>query len=196
MTTLAYRATPVGNDPHLPTTPQQKGLEPGKPLLVTLVLRRNHEGDATTRAKGAPALPPGQSKPLDSYALAARQNAIQTTMTTVTNFVVSRGMTVVEADAARRAVVVSGTVAQMSAAFAVDHSLPQSQPSQPGHRADGPRSNATTYRGGDGFSVDVPAELAGVVQGFLMDFEWVRRVRAQLRSQRRSARGAAELHAA
>jgi len=195
MSTLATRPAPLGDAEHATATPRQKGPTPGKTLLVTLVLRRNHGAAAAAHAADIAAPLQAEPKPLNSYALAARQNAVQTAITTVTNFVTSHGMTVVEADAARRKVVVTGTVAQMSAAFAVDHSLPRSRPSHPGHSAYAPDSSARAHHGGDGFSVTVPAELTGVVQGFLMDFEWVRRVRAQLRSQRRSAGPAAELDA-
>jgi len=195
MTTPAHHSAVMGDDAQAATTPKPSGDGPGKRLLVTLVLRRSAEGTATAHQAPVPAMSPEQQGLVHSRASALHRSAIESAISAVTSYVGARGMTVVEADAGRRTVIVAGSVAQMSAAFARDHSLLRLRPTQRGHQTLVPGSSTRTHRGGTGLSVDVPDGLAGAVQGLLMDFEWIRRVRAHVYSQRRAARSSAELQA-
>jgi kumamolisin len=68
----------------------------------------------------------------------------------VTDFATAAGLNVVETNAARRTVVLSGTVGQMSAAFRVNLGHYQTADQE--------------YRGREGF-IYVPVELANIVEG-------------------------------
>jgi subtilase family serine protease len=96
------------------------------------------------------ALPRGQRQPLSRDTFAAQYGAAQTDIDQITIFAQTQGLKVVETSLARRTVVLSGTVEQMSQTFAVDFS-----------RYQGPND---VYRGFEG-SVYVPANLADVIEG-------------------------------
>jgi kumamolisin len=108
-------------------------------LDVTLVLRPKNDG----------ALQPGT---LSRQALAERYGAAPTDIAKVEAFARENGLTIVKSDAARRSVLLRGTVAAMNAAFGV--SLKRYQ------------NDAVTYRGREG-SISVPVALKDVVRAVL-----------------------------
>ena len=93
---------------------------------------------------------PGQRKYLTREQFAANHGADVADLTAVAAFAKAHGLAVLESDAARRSVVLSGTTQSMNGAFGV--SLQQYE------HAGG------TYRGRTG-SLSVPGDLAGVVEG-------------------------------
>ncbi|HEX3550473.1 MAG TPA: S53 family peptidase [Candidatus Elarobacter sp.] len=82
--------------------------DPGERLEVTVLLRRGAE------------LPPAEpGKHVDRATFAARYGATKRDVGLVRRFATDYGLAVVEADAARRTVILSGTVANFNAAFGV-----------------------------------------------------------------------------
>jgi kumamolisin len=127
---------------------------------VTIVLRRRPDGPPLPDHSHFATTPPSQRQRLPADEFAARYGAAQEDIDRVTAFAREHGLTVVEANAARRAVVVSGTTRQMNQAFAVtlgryQHEITPARNQQ--HRSE-------TYRGRDGF-VHIPTELAGIILG-------------------------------
>jgi kumamolisin len=94
--------------------------------------------------------PVGQSKFLSREDFAARYGASQADLDAVAEFARSHGLSVVESSVARRTVVVSGSVAQMMQAFAVELGNYESPTEK--------------YRGREG-CVHVPNDLADIVEG-------------------------------
>jgi hypothetical protein len=132
--------------------------DPGETLDVTVSLRR--------RPDGPPPPDPGQlaaaahKEPLPHDEFVALYGASQDDIDKVVAFASANGLAVVEVHPARRQVVLRGTVAQMSAAFAVqlqryEHELPI------GRRGD---ARVENYRGREG-QIHVPAELAPIIVG-------------------------------
>jgi len=93
---------------------------------------------------------PGRRQFLSQEELASRHGAAQADLDKVAAFARANGLKVVETNAARRLVVLSGTVAQMNKAFAVDLG-----------RYESPEE---TYRGREGH-IHLPNDLAGIVEG-------------------------------
>src|SRR5439155_11853947 len=91
---------------------------------------------------------------------AARYGASPEDLKMVAKFVKGRGLKVVETHAARRSVVASGTVAQMSKAFAVPLGRYQHQVIL----RRGAKPQKQTYRGRDGF-IHIPKDLQGIIIG-------------------------------
>lgn len=89
---------------------------------------------------------------------------------TVTSWLTSKGLNILEADGGRRRIVVEGTAAKMNAAFAIKlnwYRAPDRRPRRPRRDRDGQRSAAAgegeiSYRGFEG-PVHLTAELVGVV---------------------------------
>jgi hypothetical protein len=122
------------------------------------------------RPPGAPAAPdheywantpPGRRQFLSRAELASKYAAAAADMEQVAGFARSKGLTVLEVHAARRTVAVSGTVAQLSDAFAVD--LGQ-YTSEAGAAAGASGAGGETYRGREG-AVHVPEDVAELVEG-------------------------------
>ena len=109
---------------------------PGAPALPDLTQR------------GASAVPAGATLTRETFA--ATYGAAQPDLDQVAAFAKDHGLTVVESDAARRTVVLSGTVAQVQTAFGVELATYKSE--------------EETYRGREGV-VQLPAELVPVVEG-------------------------------
>src|SRR5690242_16869645 len=86
---------------------------------VTVVLRRRVDGPAAPGPDNF-LLPPRQRPRLSDDDFTSLYGASPQDMGQVTDFVTSHGLSVVESNAARRTVVVSGTVKQMSRAFIVE----------------------------------------------------------------------------
>jgi kumamolisin len=120
--------------------------DPTERISVTIMLQPPAAGASTAH------LAPQLSKRtyLSRDELAAQRGAPMDAMLAVERFAVDAGLFVREADAARRSVVVEGTVAQLKDAFRVDV-----------RRFRGPDGQ---YRGRVG-TIQIPAELGGMVSG-------------------------------
>ena len=124
---------------------------PDERIEVTLRLRARTPVAHALSANGAgDDTHPGQRKYLSREEFAASHGADTADLGAVAGFAKAHGLAVVESDAARRSVVLSGTTQSMNAAFGV--SLQQYE------HAGG------TYRGRVG-TLSVPGDLAGVVEG-------------------------------
>jgi kumamolisin len=122
--------------------------EPTERLQVTMLLRRRARQDLAARVAAiASGRAPGPCLSRDEFA--KRHGADAADLSAVRAFAAARGLAVEQEDAARRTVLLSGTVAQFSAAFGV----------QLHHMTHGGRS----YRGRSG-SIQLPADLADVVE--------------------------------
>ena len=129
-------------------------------LSVTIVLRRRPDGPRVPEPDHYLRTPPAERPRMPQPAFAARYGAEAGEIEKVAAFVRGHGLTVDETNAARRIVVVSGTVGQFNRAFNVtlhnyEHEVQRS-----------PRAARHTeaYRGYDGF-IHVPAELAEIIVG-------------------------------
>lgn len=119
--------------------------DPNETLTVTVRLRRRPD---------APPLPdpsaPGPRKIISHADFAASYGAAQADVDQVTAFAKANGLKLVDANLARRSVILSGTVAQMNKAFGVDLAKYQTP--------------TEVYRGREG-AVQLPANLANIVEG-------------------------------
>jgi kumamolisin len=124
---------------------------PDERIEVTLRLRAKAPIAHALAATGAgDDTHPGQRKYLTRAQFAASHGAETSDIDAVTAFAQSHGLAVLQTDAARRSVVLSGPTQAMNTAFGVtleDYEHP-----------------GGTYRGRTG-SVSVPADLAGIVEG-------------------------------
>ncbi len=128
-------------------------------MTVTIVSRRRPDGPRVPDHSYYRDTPPAERPRLSSEEFARKYGADQADIDKVTAFVAGHGLKVVETNAGRRTVVVSGTVQQFSKAFGVTLSEYEHQVART------PGSLATeTYRGRDGF-IHVPAELAAIIVG-------------------------------
>jgi kumamolisin len=119
-------------------------------FTVTIILRRRSDGPPPPAA--AAFMAPRERMSRDAFV--EKYGAAPDDIAKVVDFAKSQGLTVADTDPAQRSVVVSGTVAQMSRAFAV--SLGKYEQSV--------ASETETYRGREGY-IHVPAELADVIVG-------------------------------
>jgi kumamolisin len=125
------------------------------------------------RKPGAPPLPdheywmrtpPGSRKFLSPEEFAAQYGAEQKDIDAVVDFGRSNGLTVLEAHAGRRSVILTGTVAQMNAAFGVElqsYEAPSPQPSRSTRKAAAVPTQ--TYRGYSG-AISLPQAVADLVE--------------------------------
>ncbi len=88
-------------------------------LTATIVLRRRTDGAPVPDAAHYAATPPSQRSRLSHDEFAQRYGAAEADIAKVEAFAKSYGLMVVGVNAARRTVVVSGTVAQFNGAFGV-----------------------------------------------------------------------------
>ena len=138
-------------------------VEPNEKMSVTIVLRRRLDGPPTPDIDSFSTIPLGRRRRLPPDEFAAKYGASADDIYQVTEFAKANGLTIVETDAAGRTVIVSGTVAQMSAAFAVDlHLYETTLPQSRTRKRDGVTTE--TYRGRDGF-IHVPAHLVSIIVG-------------------------------
>jgi kumamolisin len=122
--------------------------DPDEKLTVSIRVRRRHDAPAMPGLRDYAPNAPRQRFTREE--LAAKFGASPQDLERVAQFGEEYGLKVVESSIARRTVVLSGTVAQMNRAFAVDLG-----------RYESPRG---PYRGREG-AVNLPKELDGVVQG-------------------------------
>jgi kumamolisin len=122
--------------------------EPTERLNVTLLVRRRARQDFAARVAAiASRRSPGPFLSRDEFA--KRHGAEASDLTAVRAFAAARGLAVEQEDAARRTVVLSGTVAQFSAAFGVQlHRMTHA---------------GGSYRGRTG-AIQLPADLSGIVE--------------------------------
>jgi kumamolisin len=149
---MASRHTIPGSERH--ALEGAKAIGPARPderIEVTLRLRAKTPVAHALTANGAgDDTHPGQRKYLTREEFAASHGAEAQDLASVAAFAKANGLAVVESNAARRSVVLSGTTQSMNEAFGV--SLQQYE------HASG------TYRGRTG-TLSVPGDLAGVVEG-------------------------------
>jgi kumamolisin len=129
-------------------------------LRVTIVLRRRPNGHAVPGPAHYLHTPPTERRRLAQADFAARYGADPAEIERVADFARSHGLTVDETHAARRTVVVSGTVAQFNDAFGITLQNYEHQV----ERAPRAGKRTETYRGYDGF-IQVPADLTEVIVG-------------------------------
>ena len=127
-------------------------------LRVTIVLRHRSDGPPLPDPGNFANSLPKDRPQLTAEEFAERYGADPADITRVVAFAEENGLRFVETHADQRTVVVSGTVEQMSKAFAV--SLGRYEVVNP----DGDKSATITYRGRDGF-IYIPAALAGIITG-------------------------------
>jgi kumamolisin len=134
--------------------------DPDEILDVTIVIRRRPDGPSLPDHEYFLSTPPAQRQRMPEEEFAAKYGASQEDLDQVVAFAQSHGLTVLETNAARRLVVVRGTVAQVSAAFAVELARYEHEV-QVGRQR---RRQSETYRGRDGV-VSIPSSLDGIIVG-------------------------------
>jgi Pro-kumamolisin, activation domain len=142
-----------------PTARRMGPSDPNENITVTIVLRRRPDGPPLPKPEDFLKIPPAQRSRMSAEEFARTYGASQEDIDKVTEFVRNAGLNVVEVHPARRTVIVSGTVAQMNAAFAVDLGRYE-------HEVTRRRNDKRTemYRGRDGF-IHVPAALTAIIIG-------------------------------
>jgi len=137
--------------------------DPKEKFSVTLVLRRRPDGPPPPGLGAFSAIPAGTFRRMPASEFAVKYGASADDIRRVTEFAEVHDLTVTEIRPAARSVVLSGTVAKMSEAFAVDLNVYRSPRPKRGRK---PAREETyqTYRGRDGF-IYLPAGLADVVLG-------------------------------
>ena len=151
--------------PRLPRARLVGPADPGEAVQVTLSIRRNPAAPPLPDHEDWVDTPPGRREFLTPEQFTARYGATQQDLDAVTTFASEHGLRVAEANAGRRSVVLSGTVAQMNDAFDVtlnDYEVPgQAEPSVfTGRRGLVP---AQTHRGYEG-TVQLPSAIADIVE--------------------------------
>ena len=132
----------------------------GETFSVTIALRRRSDGPPLPDFDHFLQTPPTQRQRMAQDEFAAKYGAHPDDIAAVEAFARSHQLSIVKSHAARRTVVVSGTVAQMSQAFQVELGRYRRLHSPRRRRAPRPE----TYRGRDGY-IHIPKALAGVVVG-------------------------------
>ena len=130
-------------------------------LKVTIIVRRRPDGPAVPDHAYYAATPPSQRRRLPEAEFVQKYGAAEDDLAAVTRFAEAQGLEVLDRNAARRSIVVSGTVAQFNEAFRTTLNNYQHQVSRsPG----GTDRRTETFRGYDGF-INVPEDLADVIVG-------------------------------
>jgi kumamolisin len=134
--------------------------DPKEVFQVTIALRRRPGGPPLPDFDYFAKTNPKDRPRLSADEFAAKYGADQADINKVVGFAQTHGLTVVETNAGRRTVIVSGTLAQMEEAFAVNLGLYEQESVV--RRGDKPVKE--TYRGRDGF-IHVPSDLTKVIVG-------------------------------
>jgi kumamolisin len=135
----------------LPGARQLAPADPAERLEVSVIVRRRAAGAMQTRVTAMAAGERGQAY-LSREEFATAHGAETADLAAVRRFATAHGLAVLQEHAARRTVILSGTVAQFCAAFGVQlHQM---------EHAGG------TYRGRTG-EIQLPAELDGIVEAVL-----------------------------
>ncbi|KIJ94564.1 hypothetical protein K443DRAFT_12001 [Laccaria amethystina LaAM-08-1] len=144
-------------------SPSAKALgiaNPNESFAVTIVLRRRLDGAPLPDHDFFLKTPPSQRQRMSSSEFAVLYGASSQDIDKVTKFVTAHHLTVVDTHAARRTLIVSGTVQQMESFFATrlgrfEHQIVRGATDQP---------TKETYRGLDGF-IHIPEDLEGIIVG-------------------------------
>src|SRR5208337_4676496 len=131
-------------------------------LSVTIVLRRRPGGPSVPSHEYFAKTPPSRRRRMPLEEFVGKYGASGEDIEKVVEFAGGQNLSIVETHSARRTVSVSGTVAQMSKAFAVTLGRYQHEVPVLRHRGQNPITE--TYRGRDGF-IYVPKELASIIVG-------------------------------
>jgi kumamolisin len=130
-------------------------------VSATIVLRRRPDGPPVPDPSYFAKTPPSRRRRMPDNEFAAKYGASQEDIGRVSAFAQSHGLTIKEINPAGRSVIVSGTVAQMEAAFGVtlgryrvEHP-PEQRPRRP---------QTEIYRGRDGY-IYLPQDLADIIVG-------------------------------
>lgn len=126
--------------------------DPNEVVLVTIYLRRRPDGPPLPTHEYWSKTPPGRRTFVRGDEFAQLYGASQEDINNVVAFAQTQGLKIIKTNLAGRQVTVSGTVAQMNAAFAVDLGSYESP--------------AQKYRGREG-SVYLPSDLIDLVQSVL-----------------------------
>jgi len=141
-------------------------LDPSEIVSATLVLRHKPGSPPLPDHQHWENTPIGQRQFLSPTQYADTYGAAQADLDAVTSFVTSHGLTVLNTHAGRRTVSISGTVAQMNAAFGIQLNRYESpRPRQRRRAAAGAEDKAFSthvHHGYDG-PVNIPSELQGIV---------------------------------
>lgn len=111
------RAAPAEVMPHAQAV---SAAEPNERIQVTVVLRPENAGEEEHPARSRATRESGQREYLSREDLAAAHGADPAAVAKIEDFARQHGLTVVQANPARRTVILSGTVAAMSDAFKVE----------------------------------------------------------------------------
>ncbi len=122
--------------------------EPNEQIRVSVYVRPGRSTDPAAAVQELASQPTGQRRHLSRDEYAATYGADPNDLARVESFAKDHGLAVEQTDAARRVIVLSGTVAAMSAAFGVELARYQ--------HTDG------TYRGREG-AITIPADLQGII---------------------------------
>jgi len=151
-----------GSERHAPPGAKHLGAAPPhERFSVSIVVRRRTDGPPKPGFDFYAKTPPALRRRHAEADFAAKYGASQADLDAVTQFAQAQGLAIVDASAARRTVIASGTVAQMEQAFGVTL-----QRYEHTHAPGGTLSKPVTesYRGHEG-AVHIPQALSGVVVG-------------------------------
>jgi hypothetical protein len=139
----------VGSERKPPGVAKRTGTaDPGETGIISVYVRRRPDAPKMPEISDWAKNPRSRPRHISREELAATYGALPADLEKVAAFLRSHGFTIRESNIGRRVVTASGTVAQMSKAFAVDLGKYESP--------------TETFRGREGF-VHLPAELAGIV---------------------------------
>ena len=135
--------------------------DPDEMVQVTIVLRRRPGGPDVPGLDHYATTPPARRRRLPQEEFARQYGAADDDLAAVRRFAEAQGLTVAESSAARRTVVASGTIAQLSQAFAVTL---RNYRRQVRLRARDLEPSTEIFRSYEGY-LSVPEELADIVIG-------------------------------
>jgi kumamolisin len=163
-----------------PTMPKAKRVgrsDPGEIISVTFAVRRRPDAPELPTQEYWANTPPGERKYISSDEFTTKYGAASSDLDLITDFADSHGLKVVEKNAARRTVIVSGKVSNINKAFGVEleryevevrQEEPKGKPEMehPGRKLETkrPKRDREIYRGYEG-EVYLPADLVPVVEG-------------------------------
>ncbi|HTB32638.1 MAG TPA: S53 family peptidase [Bacteroidia bacterium] len=131
-------------------------------IRVTIVMRRRTDGPAFPDFDYFANTPPSKHKRLSQEEFAGKYGAHQDDINKVIEFAGKSNLKVIEIHAARRTVLLSGTIAQMNSAFKVILSRFEHKTiSLKGKQG---KSEVENYRGRDGF-IHIPKDLTDIIIG-------------------------------
>ena len=127
-------------------------VDPDEPMTVTVTLRPRRAGPTDAEIERMARLPISERQYAGREAFGAEHGADPADLKAVEDFARGKGLTVLEADAAHRRVVLTGRAADFSAAFGV--------------KLDRFQHDGGSYRGPSS-PIHVPADLASIVEAVL-----------------------------